>query len=172
MLHMSEHADRSRHFTTVEKNLLDINEGVIIHGCNCRGVFNKGVAKQIAERYPEAKNLYLDRVRKHPDPDRLLGSVCVAVINPRLAIANAFTQDHYGCTQVYADIAHIHAAFVRICDIMMGDRYINSGRSMVLSFPKIGCGLGGLQWEDVSHTIDLVAQCYTGIVLQYCDYTP
>jgi O-acetyl-ADP-ribose deacetylase (regulator of RNase III) len=39
-------------------NLLDVNDGIIVHGCNCQGVWGSGVAKQMKEKYPEAFTKY------------------------------------------------------------------------------------------------------------------
>ena len=39
-------------------DLLNVTEGIILHGCNGQGVMGAGVAKAIKMKYPEAFTAY------------------------------------------------------------------------------------------------------------------
>jgi O-acetyl-ADP-ribose deacetylase (regulator of RNase III) len=155
--------------TMVEKNLLSITKGGILHGVNAQGKMNSGVAKAIREKYPR---VYLDYVthvnRKVINPIRntpsspwehiprqqllrraLLGEVIVSVISPQLTVFSGFTQQYYGSDgDVYASIPAI-VNCIQAC--LMSPTVKEHG----LYIPKIGCGLGGLHWSDVSKAIRL-----------------
>lgn len=119
---------------------------VIVHGCNCKGVMGAGIAKQIADRYPEA--LIADRGSLYL-PDRL-GGITVAEVENRfgnpLLIVNAYTQEDFRRTNgnVSADYNAIEKAFQTIAK-NFGDKRIG--------YPKIGAGLARGNWNIISNII-------------------
>lgn len=75
-------------------NLLDVKEGIIVHGCNCQGVWGSGVAKQMKEKYPEAFTKYQSDLKNLGST--ALGRVSVwGSMNP-VTVHSAFTQNYYG----------------------------------------------------------------------------
>ena len=78
-------------------NILDVKEGVIVHGCNCQGVMNSGVAKQLRSEYPDIFLPYAEAIEQsyQTDINPIGGIICVRVTNT-LVVVNALTQQYYG----------------------------------------------------------------------------
>lgn len=150
----------------IHGNLLDITNGIIIHGCNCKGSMGAGIALQIRRKWPDVYTNYKDFCLEYPtlgDIQVLISderdaqeypyiSSLYKVVNPfftvglneNLIIINAFTQYKPGPN---ADIDAIFAAFAKI-------RLVARATGMPVYFPLIGCGIGGLDWKDVEPVID------------------
>jgi len=131
----------------VVSDLLDIEHGMIVHGCNAQGVMGAGVADQIRRKYPYAHRVYHDA---YTAAGLVLGEVIYAVFDTgNLIIANAITQQFFGqCSnRVYVDY---HA--VRKC--MRSVAGVAKQHSMQVHFPKIGAGLARGDWSILSTIID------------------
>lgn len=130
-------------------DLTEVNHGIVAHGCNCQGKMGAGIAKDIRARWPAAYYEYLDLVSSVGPKNRasLLGkSQIVEVERTEISVvyvANWFTQEYYGREpgRRYADPAAIRHAMANCLMICM--RY-----DLPLYMPKIGCSLGGLNWEN------------------------
>lgn len=74
-------------------NLLDLAEAgefdVVVHGCNCFNTMGGGIAKEIAERFPEAA--WEDRKTIAGDYKKL-GNYTQVQIDDTFIIVNAYTQ--------------------------------------------------------------------------------
>lgn len=117
-------------------SLFDAENGVALaHGCNCRGVMGAGIALQFKARYPEMFEQYkLKCQHKTFSP----GDAFVWKVENRY-ILNLATQDHPG---PYARLEWI--------DHSLRSAIKTFGESVpIIAMPKIGCGIGGLNWEDV-----------------------
>jgi Predicted phosphatase homologous to the C-terminal domain of histone macroH2A1 len=114
-----------------------VTKGVIAHGVNCKGAFGAGVALAIRERWPSVYDCYQRNTRLG---DELLGSCHIIRVDDELWVANCYTQLSYGGDgKRYAspeaisrslEFAFIHA----------------TATSLELHAPRIGAGLGGLDW--------------------------
>ena len=145
------------------QSVLDFKEhAIIVHGVNCQGKMNSGVAKAIREAFPvvyeEYMKLYnnkqhggtvdgqtwsrfLDSNRNDP----LLGMAQVVRVGETLHVGNLFTQKFYGRDgKKYADQNSIFNSLMNLCHAINVSG--NLPRDIVL--PKIGCGLGGLDWDS------------------------
>jgi O-acetyl-ADP-ribose deacetylase (regulator of RNase III) len=137
-------------------NVLDIESGIIVHGCNSHGVMGSGIAKEVRARFPRAYQVYTTAYSQalNAGMEGLpLGSVTWAKVGPAKWIVNAVTQKDYGRDpgRVYADYQAMYDAFVLIQEnISSGDIDIRS-----VNFPLIGCGLANGKWEKVSEIIQL-----------------
>lgn len=121
---------------TINKNILDIDYGVIVHGVNCSGGFGSGLAGQIKSKYPVVERVF----KATPPCPELLGEIQVVKVSDALFIVNAFTQVYYGRNNIrYADVGAIQTTLktaIRFADKIGQDIHL----------PLIGCGLGGLDW--------------------------
>ena len=130
-------------------NLLDVTTGVLVHGCNARGVMGAGVAKAVKARYPGAYAAYhhayeecglsVGQVIAYPVPNGN-GSL-------ELVIANAIIQDGYGTDRRQVDYAGVERAFVQVEHIARTFGFQD------VHFPLIGCGLAGGDWRVIEPII-------------------
>lgn len=120
---------------------------VVAHGCNCFHTMGAGIARQIAQRYPEAleadrKTLYGSRLK--------LGTLSVAqVTTPSgypLVIANLYTQHSYGGE---------HPLEYRALEECLETLAIQYADKRV-GIPWIGCGLAGGDVGKVREMLGIV----------------
>ncbi len=118
------------------------------HGVNLRGVMGRGIAATIRENYPNTFELYAKQCKG----DYLnLGDVFVTN-EDEVRIVNMVTQKHLGPDARYDAIfdAGMEAA-VAVMDISADE-----DRTPILAIPRIGCGIGGLEWEKVETLLKAV----------------
>lgn len=145
----------------IKKDLITVRVGIVAHGVNCSGAMNSGVAKAIRARWPYV----YERFCIHPKGRAVLGEVdFVYPANEELIIANCYTQVFYGYGGgKYADPEAIRKSLQRvmqIADLHGCDVYI----------PRMGCGLGGLDWQkEVQPIVEDVAKAYTKVDIFVCD---
>lgn len=122
-------------------DLLAADEPCIVHGVNAQHKYRSGVAGQIREKFPHAYDCYMNA-------ELILGVNIWAECDPYW-IVNSVTQDRYGNDgKMYADYNAI-----RNCMILLNEEAPMKGITAV-AMPKIGCGLGGADWEIVSEIIE------------------
>lgn len=135
-------------------NLLDLAEqghfDVIVQGCNCFNTMGGGIAKEIAERYPQA--MLADDRTLSGDYNKL-GNYTVAHANVHnFDIVNAYTQYKMSSGE---DVFE-YVAFILILQKLLheyGDKKIG--------FPYIGTGLAGGDKESIINMIDEFAYLVT-----------
>lgn len=140
----------------IKGDLFQVTTGVIAHGCNCIGVMGAGVAKTVRELYPEVFKRYSKVCANHSAED-LLGLVQIISISPTFFIANCFTQTTIARNPVIksklADANAIKESLTYVAE------FCQVNKLQTVSMPKIGAGLGGLDWESevepVLHEISL-----------------
>jgi O-acetyl-ADP-ribose deacetylase (regulator of RNase III) len=135
----------------VKGNVLSIDKGIIVHGCNCQGVMGAGIAYAIKNQYPLAFNLY----RQQYELSGLkLGEILPVLVSPKKYIMNAMTQNLY---PVYKNrnVSYdaIAECFSRVNDFALG-LASQSEEQITVAFPAIGAGLGGGDWNILSQIID------------------
>lgn len=120
----------------VTGDLLDSREQVIVHGVNCTGHFGSGVAGAIRRKHPYIREQYLSL------PEHILGT-CQFVDYQEQIWVNAHTQQEKGYDgKQYADLHAIACCMVEI------DSFMKAYELSTIAMPKIGCGLGGLSWDN------------------------
>ena len=126
----------------VKGDVTEASQSIIAHGVNCQGAFGSGVAGAIRKKYPAVREAYLLHEPK------TLGT-CQYVNHADKIWVNAFTQENYGYDgKEYASLVGVAYCFENIA------KYMKSHELTELAMPKIGCGLGGLDWKDVEHLIN------------------
>lgn len=142
----------------VKGDLLKSDCDFIIHQANCFATMGAGIARQIANRYPEA--LQADRDYLHPvGSESRLGKFSHAWVNGpygRQAIINLYGQYRYGRGKQTNEQA-FHAALSLILNSIASSKYA----SAKIGMPKgIGCGLAGGDWDTISTIIHDLSQHY------------
>ena len=110
-------------------NILSVDQGIIAHGCNSRGVMNSGVARQLREKYPQIYEPYGRDTRG-------LGTMTLVKVSPYLFVANLITQKDYG-----RDPSRVYVNYEAL-DMAMETLRAAAGHTQVVHFPMIGGGLG------------------------------
>lgn len=149
---------------------------VICHGANCRNTMGSGIAASIKYHFPEAymiDSLAFDiqtnciKTGKTSSLAAALGNISFCPITRGLGkiqfwVVNAYSQQNFGPPPtVYADYTAIRKCFQKINKIF-------SSKECRIGYCKIGCGLGGADWNTVEKIIDeeLFGRDHTLVVLE------
>ncbi len=114
---------------------------VIIHGCNCFCSMGGGIARSIAERFPEAN--IADQRTIIGDRSKLGGYTSVTINN--LKIINAYTQYDCGGPKPI-DYNALEKVFTKLNSDLAPDSKIG--------IPLIGAGLAGGDWNTIQSIIN------------------
>ena len=115
------------------------------HGCNCAGAMGAGIAVEFRRRWPKMFDEYRARCR---DGRFGLGDVFVWK-DSGLTIFNLGTQRTW---RTKATIEAIETALARMLEIAREERLARVG------LPRIGAGLGGLDWSPVKAALSRVGE--------------
>lgn len=107
----------------------------LAHGCNCVGAMGAGIAVEFRERYPVMYETYHQLCK---DGTFSLGSV-MAYEYEDLIIFNLATQQTFGDASLDA----IRQSVSQMIE------YSSPRNIKRIGMPRIGAGLGGLDWSDV-----------------------
>lgn len=131
----------------INGNITSVYSGLLIHGTNCSGGFGSGVAGAIRNIWPEV----YEKFKNSPTGKEMLGEFVPIEVSPLLTIGNCYTQLHYGKDgKAYASLEAIRESLTKAF------LYATLNGIYVVSMPKIGAGLGGLDWNEVEKVIDEV----------------
>lgn len=121
-------------------NLLSADVEALVNTVNTVGVMGKGIALQFKQAFPENFKAY-ERACKEGKvvPGRMFVFDRHSLVNPRF-IVNFPTKRHWKGNARLSDVEAGLSDLVRVID-ELGIRSI--------AVPPLGCGLGGLDWDDV-----------------------
>ena len=128
---------------------------IIVHGCNCFNSMSGGIAYQIGEEFPSAKNV--DTHSASGDYNKL-GNYSIGIVNSFskvFLVVNGYTQFYLGKD---ARLNAIQMVFEKLNHEFAGN---------TVGVPQIGCGIGGLSWWKVKRTIKKAAPDLNIIVVKY-----
>jgi O-acetyl-ADP-ribose deacetylase (regulator of RNase III) len=135
-------------------DVTEAKEQVIAHGVNCLGHFGSGVAGAIKRKHPYVREQYLS-LREHH-----LGTCQFVEYNDQIWV-NAHTQYSTGYDgKQYADLNAVAECLVEI------DTYMRENNLSTIAMPKIGCGLGGLSWEEVGPLVDVILEDHEVVIYE------
>lgn len=145
----------------INQDITTVELGIVAHGVNCQHAMNSGVAKAIREKWPIVYEKYMEQ----PYGKTMLGTAHLIAIyeNDSLFVANCYTQVFYGRGGRFAGPQAIRQSLGQVCK--MADFY-----DLPVYIPKIGCGLGGLDWEsEVEPIVQSLADRYERINIFVCE---
>lgn len=128
----------------------------IIHGCNCQNVMGAGIAKAIADRYPEAKkaddDFHRAFIERGFSSNEMLGRHSIAYL-PRTrtsGIINLYTQEFPGRIPLDERELFLDNLFIGLQSVFSK---LNSLENVKIGLPLIGCGIAGMDFTDVYRVI-------------------
>jgi len=125
----------------------DIN--VIVHIANLYHTFGAGIAKQIADKYPEA--FEADKKTPHGNNSKL-GSFSFAKTDDGKTVINGYAMEGLGVGKRQTN----YEAIYRILETIH-DQVLDSKKALVVGIPKfLGCGLAGGDWKIVNAMIESI----------------
>jgi O-acetyl-ADP-ribose deacetylase (regulator of RNase III) len=128
-------------------NILAENTEALVNTVNCVGVMGRGIALQFKKAFPENFKAYAQACKyKEVKPGEMFVFQTGQVVNPRFII-NFPTKRHWRAQ------SHIE-------DIEIGLTALKSTiqeyKICSIAIPPLGCGLGGLNWDEVKARIEAV----------------
>lgn len=160
--------------TTINKDILTVDKGVIVHSVNCIGAVG-GLASAIAHKWPENAKRYKKHVMSAKPSIMLLGSIFEVNVAHNLIVANLFGQNSVGINERQTEYSALITGFKRIADtVFYGNdevtidldwfgteehpqtKQTNNILTDIYIPYKIGCGLGRADWsvvEEILHKI-------------------
>ncbi len=133
-------------------SLLDVQEGILIHGCNSKGVMGSGIAKSIKEMYPKAFRDYTQLLDQCRTTANKMGKLSLTEIKARkLYIGNLITQENYG-----TDKGVVYVSYDALSRALRDVGYYAQHYGLDVHFPLIGCGLANGDWGRVEEIINKV----------------
>lgn len=131
-------------------DLLEADVQYICHQVNCLGYMNAGIARTIRNKWPNVYQSYMDCCNyhiPHGDEKYLLGSCQFIDVESNQTVINMFAQNGFGKDgRRYTS----YDAFW----MCLGEIKKTVPKGSVIGFPwKIGCGLGGANWQVISTMI-------------------
>lgn len=147
-------------------NLLTVQSGILVHGCNCQGAMGAGIAGQIRKKYPTVYEAYVSQHRsrglrlgdaqfvhnpewqRHAAGRHLDRANATTELPRELIVVNAMTQQTYGNDPNvrFVDYDAVFAAFARI-------RLVARDAKLTVRFPLIGAGLANGDWAILQECI-------------------
>jgi O-acetyl-ADP-ribose deacetylase (regulator of RNase III) len=152
-------------------NLLDVTEGIIAHGCNCKGVMGSGVARAIRDTYPKVYDEYasLCHDASASGTDLLGENQYCRVEESRyglfdeLVVVNMFTQNSFGSDgRRYVSYDAVDTCFASLVKKMKKHGWMDGIDT--IHIPQIGSGLGGGKWSIIESIIDAHTKDFNVIV--------
>ncbi len=128
----------------IKESVFNTTDTVIAHSCNCSGAFGAGVAKQIADSYPIAKKMYLQKY--HSDGWKL-GDIQYVPTEDGKIIANLGTQFSFGNSGQHVDYKALEICINKLLAYCKDKEY-------TVCMPMISSGLAGGDWKLIEAILD------------------
>ena len=126
-------------------NLLDDEAEALVNTVNCVGVMGKGIALQFKQAYPEMFSDYEKACRRgEVRPGKMYVVETGMLLNPKYII-NFPTKRHWKSRSRMEDI---EIGLVDLVDV------VKTLQIRSIALPPLGCGNGGLRWEEVRPKIE------------------
>lgn len=134
-------------FKYVVGNILDTEAKYILNPVNCVGTMGKGLALQIAKKYPESVGPYKEDCQHG---SLSIGNLTSFKTKDGKTIINFPTKDHWRDPSKYR---YIESGLENLTFYIKFSGNENSHLSFAI--PPLGCGLGGLKYDFVHELIQI-----------------
>lgn len=129
-----------------KKSIFEVPSEVLVNPCNCVGVAGAGLSLEFKLNFPASHAAYVRACR--------LGYLRIGIILPILDTVWIY---HFPTKDRWQDPSRLEY-------IEAGMRCLNKLEVGSISIPKLGCGLGGLNWNDVRPLILDNMSEYKGVI--------
>ena len=127
-------------------NLLQSDAEALVNTVNCVGVMGKGIALQFKQAFPANFSTYQKACKANAvQPGKMLVVDTGTMLNPRWII-NFPTKTHW---RAQSQLEHIEQGLVDLV------RVIREYHIQSIALPPLGCGNGGLDWQQVQPLIEI-----------------
>lgn len=126
-------------------DLLADSAVALVNAVNTVGVMGAGIAQQFKKQYPD---MFTEYEKACHEGEVTLGKMHVVLIEKdgeKKYIINFPTLEHWSDT---SELKHIEAGLADLVKTVQ-EKEIPS-----IAIPPLGCGVGGLEWEDVRQRIE------------------
>lgn len=122
---------------------------LIVHCCNDLGAWGKGFVLAISKRWPSAEKAYRDWHKNKSNNDFALGSVQFVQVEPDIVVANLIGQRGITSRSNPFPIRYIaiEQGLIKVANFAINN-------SCSIHMPRIGAGLAGGRWEQISSIIE------------------
>lgn len=128
------------------RNIFDAFTTAIVNPVNCVGVAGKGLALEFRHRYPANFNHYLLACQDGSlVPGKCLLTRTRTLVGPQV-IVNFPTKLHW---RDPSKLEWIESGLVDCAEQLLHHSRVMNVDDLSITFPAIGCGLGGLDWKVV-----------------------
>ena len=142
---------------TVHGNILDSNAQVLTNPVNCVGIMGKGIALEFKNKYPNNYKNYAFACNNNMLKPGNIHIFEFLENDIKKFIINFPTKRHW---KDKSKIEDIYSGMLAL-SIFLEKNNIQS-----IAIPKLGCGLGGLNWFDVRNIFIDVLTKYENIDIQ------
>lgn len=125
----------------VTGNIFESKAQCLVNTVNCEGYMGKGIAYQFKLRYPENNKDYM---RACKSGELHIGTIHF-FIEDGIWIVNFPTKDKW---REKSHISYVEVGLDRLVE------FIHDKRPTSVAIPPLGCGNGGLEWNEVKGIID------------------
>jgi len=134
----------------VKGNLLESPVHIIAHQVNCLGIMGGGIALQIKNKWPRVFEDYKEFIEDWEycnDGELPLGHCLpVRLNNEQRTVINIFGQNGIG--GMATDYDAVRKAFIELKEYLVTDKIYRHDSQIPVGIPyKMGCGLGGGDWD-------------------------
>ena len=133
----------------VKGNLLESPVHIIAHQVNCLGIMGGGIALQIKKKWPKVFEEYKEFIEdwEYCNGGELpLGHCYTTDVSKERTVVNIFGQNGIG--GMATDYDAVKRAFVELHEYLISDRLYKVDSQIPVGIPyKMGCGLGGGDWD-------------------------
>lgn len=149
-------------------SLFDAPEkSIIVHGCNARGVWGSGIAKEFAEKYPESRKDYKEFCNKYDEAG--FGGLSRNHFNEKHWVGWLITSYSYGDSVDHPDIIKTQTcmALMHFCKEIMS---WHPGQEKITIYSnKFNSGLFKVPWKDTENILKLVLRKFPNIEWIVCE---
>jgi ADP-ribose 1''-phosphate phosphatase len=151
-------------------SIFDAPQGsLLVHACNCKGVWGSGIAKEFADRYPEAFLKYKKYTSGY-DHNQIIGTFFLHDFIPNQfhKVGCLFTSVGYGrYKSPEKDILEYTESAIKDCLEYMS--YLCSAMQPIIYSNKFNSGLFGIPWEKTELILANQLQGYPEIQWIVCE---